>query len=71
MKKPTLILRWACDGIACAKDIEAELGDFTFPLTDADFARIAEGGGCRLLGRNTIFCPACADPQRRAPESLR
>ncbi len=69
MKTPRILIQWDCDGIACRKVIEAELE--IFPLQECDLIRIAEAGGCRLLGRTTIFCPACADPQRRAPESLR
>jgi len=71
MKQPRLILEWDCGGIGCTKIVQVETDAALSSLTDAALQLIAEGGGCRTLGRATFFCPTCADPKRRAPDCLR
>lgn len=72
MKPPTLLLEWDCDGIGCTRRVQIVVpGDVSIPcLTDAAIENLAIAGGGRMLGRNTFFCPACADPRRNAPPSL-
>ena len=69
-KEPSIILEYRCDGMSCAALVQLRLEGVTWPLLREHITAAVEGAGCRFLGRHTFFCPDCADPRRRAPDSL-
>lgn len=71
MKEPTIILEYRCDGMSCPDTVQFRLMDVTYPIALADLTTAVEAAGCRFLGRNTFFCPKCADPRREAPDCLK